>query len=82
MNRPKCHSESIINEWIQDVDVQVWTQSKKIDSQKYGQNPDYLVNSMISTKLMDPNISYNNYMYIVRHTFDNLDSWLPFSQRL
>ena len=81
MNRPKCHSEHIINEWIEDVDVQVWSTSKKIDSEKYGQNPDYFVNSLISSRIVNPNTSYNNYLYIEKHSFDNLDNWLPFSDR-
>ena len=42
--REKCKSKEEIDEWVKDIDVEVWTMEKKLDHKKYGQNPEYYIN--------------------------------------
>ena len=44
MGREKCHKKEIIDAWIKDVNVEIWTQQEVIDFGAYGNNPTYLTN--------------------------------------
>ena len=33
---------------------------------------------MYTSNLLDPNHIITNYIYIMKHYFDNIDNWLPF----
>jgi hypothetical protein len=52
---------------------------KVIDFNKYGTNPTYWTNMMYLSNLLDPTKILTNYIYIAKHWFDNIDSWLPFT---
>ena len=56
----------------------MWNMQKVIDFEKYGPNPIYWTNMMYTSNLLDPKHIVTNYIYIAKHVFDNVDSWLPF----
>jgi len=74
-----CYTPEEINEWMGDVEVDMWNMQKVIDFEKYGLNPTYWTNMIYTSNLLDPRLIITNYIYIAKHTFDNVDSWLPFT---
>ena len=53
MGREKCYSKHIINEWIKDVEVNVWSNQKSIDMEAYGSDPTYENNFLHDIYLLD-----------------------------
>jgi hypothetical protein len=53
---------------------------KVIDFEKYGENPTYWTNLMYASDSLDEKLITNNYIYIAKHIYDNIDSWLPLAQ--
>ena len=47
--RKYCKSENEINEWIEDVDVEVWVMQRRLDHHLYGPEPDYIVNELVKS---------------------------------
>ena len=41
LGREKCHPKPIIDEWIKDINVEIWSNEKNIDMTKYGPDPTY-----------------------------------------
>ena len=44
MGRKSCHSKKMINEWIKDVNVEIWNQQEVKDFGAYGPHPTYITN--------------------------------------
>jgi hypothetical protein len=44
--RANCHEEKKIDEWVGDIDVEIWTLNKVIDFDAYGDDPTYIVNDL------------------------------------
>ena len=38
-----CHSDSDINEWLRDVQIDTWTVYEKMDFQKYHERPTFRI---------------------------------------
>jgi hypothetical protein len=74
-----CADKTTIDKWIADVDVSMWAMYKVIDFDKYGEDPTYWTNTMFSASLLDVKLITDNYIYLAKHVYDNIDSWLPFS---
>ena len=45
----KCHDETQINNWMEDVNVEIWTMQKSIDFTKYTADPTYWTNKLYSS---------------------------------
>ena len=54
---------------------------RRMDHKKYGEDSDYIVNELILSTLIDVDKALENYLYIAKNTFDNLDHWIPWSSR-
>jgi hypothetical protein len=52
---------------------------KTINFEDYGLDPTYWTNMMYSSALLDKKLIITNFIYIAKHIFDNVDSWLPFN---
>ena len=44
--RKACHDEKVINSWVDDIDVEVWSLQKVIDFDAYGDDPTYITNDL------------------------------------
>lgn len=66
---------------MQDLEVEVWAMEKRLDHQAYGANPDYYINELKLSQLIEVNKTFENHLYIAKNTFDNLDHWFPWAKR-
>ena len=60
----------------------MWNMQKEIDFEKYGSNPTFWTNMMYTSNLLDPVHIINHFIYVAKHVFHNVDSWLPFATDL
>ena len=79
MGRPGCHQRSTIDYWIEDVEIELWNMQKVIDFEKYTHDPTYWTNLMYTSNLLNKGWLNTNYVYISKHIYYNLNSWLPFA---
>ena len=80
MGRSHCHSWGTINNWINDIEVELWNMQKVIDFSDYGEDPTYWTNMIYTSNLLKKDQSTTNRIYIQKHTFNNIDSWIPFAK--
>jgi hypothetical protein len=64
MGRDKCHSKPIIDKWIEDVHVDVWSNHKTLDMEKYGSDPTYENNYKQDIILLDNSKTRTNFYSI------------------
>ena len=69
MGREDCHNKTVINEWIKDINVEIWTMQKVIDFEKYGSDPTYFTNMIYTSRLLDPLKIFIEYLYIGKHMY-------------
>ena len=74
-----CHPKHVVDNWLKDVDVQVWQVEKVIDFSMYGPNPTYPTNFIVKSQLLSAEVTVNNNIYIAKHQFENIDNWWPFT---
>jgi hypothetical protein len=79
--RPKCKSDEEINEWIKDVNVEIWGIEEKIDYSDYSDKPFYRMNTLYNSVLLNPIQIQTNYMFLSKTMFEYLDDWVPFAKR-
>jgi hypothetical protein len=60
----------------------MWAMQKVIDFEKYGMDPTYWTNLMYSAANLDEKHFTNNHIYIAKHIYDNIDSWLPLAKEI
>jgi hypothetical protein len=80
VGKSTCHKKETVDAWLTDVDVEMWAMQKVVDFKKYGLDPTYWTNLMYTASLLDVKLITKNYIYIATHVYDNVDSWLPFTQ--
>jgi hypothetical protein len=82
LNRPNCHSDTDISEWIKDVRVELWGAENSIDFTDYSKEPYYRLNNLFTSIMLDPKQIKTTYAFLSKTVFDHLDSWLPAAGRL
>jgi hypothetical protein len=81
MNRPACHKDSDITDWIKDVDIEMWGMELNIDFDEYSQEPYYKVNNLFSSIILDSSRIQTTYLFFSKTVFNHLDSWIPWAGR-
>jgi hypothetical protein len=54
---------------------------KRLDHKKYGSHPDYYINRLLISQLINVDQTFENYMYIAKNEWEILDHWYPWANK-
>ena len=72
-NEPKCKTDSEINEFIRDIDVNGWNIHNEIDFGIYDQKPTYKVMDIWGQWLLNHNVFIDEYQQFQQHDIHTED---------
>ena len=74
----KCHNQSVIDEWVKGVTIDVWKENEMLNIEKYEGKPTSHLTNLIASAYLGSEITEEKQVQIQKHELEMHDNYIQF----